>query len=245
MGRTFGDKMAKKKLAITHNDLVNIKPITENQKRAATAWKDNKHLFLYGVAGTGKTFLSLNLALKEVLNEKTEQQRVYIVRSLLPTRDIGFLPGDEEDKAFLYQMPYQNMVRFMFQAPSDSAFERLYVDLRKQGTIEFLSTSFLRGITIDNGIIIVDECQNLNFHELDTIITRVGQNSRIIFCGDFQQTDLNKTSERNGIYDFQRILYEMGEFENIEFDLGDIVRSGFLRNYLVNKIKLGLHYDQT
>ena len=142
-------------------------------------------------------------------------------------------------------MPYQNMVRFMFQAPSDNAFERLYVDLRNQGTIEFLSTSFLRGITIDNGIIIVDECQNLNFHELDTIITRVGQNSRIIFCGDFQQTDLNKTSERNGIYDFQRILYEMGEFENIEFDLGDIVRSGFLRNYLVNKIKLGLHYDQT
>ena len=237
--------MAKKKLEITHNDLVNIKPITENQKRAVAAWKNNKHLFLYGVAGTGKTFLSLNLALKEVLNEKTEQQRVYIVRSLLPTRDIGFLPGDEEDKAFLYQMPYQNMVRFMFQAPTENAFERLYVDLRNQGTIEFLSTSFLRGITIDNGIIIVDEAQNLNFHELDTIITRVGQNSRIIFCGDFQQTDLNKTVERNGIYDFQRILFEMGEFENIEFDLGDIVRSGFLRNYLVNKIKLGLHYDQT
>ena len=237
--------MAKKKRGITDKELVNIKPITENQKRMVDAWKANKHLFLYGVAGTGKTFLSLYLALKEVLNDKTDQQRVYLVRSLLPTRDIGFLPGDEEDKAFLYQMPYQNMVRFMFSAPTENAFERLYVDLRNQGTIEFLSTSFLRGITIDNGIIIVDECQNLNFHELDTIITRVGQNSRIIFCGDFQQTDLNKTSERNGIYDFQRILYEMGEFENIEFDLGDIVRSGFLRNYLVNKIKLGLHYDQT
>ena len=237
--------MAKKKLEITEKDLVNIKPITDNQKRMADAWKQNKHLFLYGVAGTGKTFLSLYLALKEVLNEKTDQQRVYIVRSLLPTRDIGFLPGDEEDKAFLYQMPYQNMVRFMFEAPTETAFERLYVDLRNQGTIEFLSTSFLRGITIDNGIIIVDECQNLNFHELDTIITRVGQNSRIIFCGDFQQTDLNKTAERNGIYDFQRILFEMGEFENIEFDLGDIVRSGFLRNYLIQKIKLGLHYDQS
>jgi len=237
--------MAKRKLEITEKELVNIKPITENQKRTVDAWKKGQHLFLYGVAGTGKTFLSLYLALKEVLNEKTDQQRVYLVRSLLPTRDIGFLPGDEEDKAFLYQMPYQNMVRFMFSAPTENAFERLYVDLRNQGTIEFLSTSFLRGITIDNGIIIVDECQNLNFHELDTIITRVGQNSRIIFCGDFQQTDLNKTAERNGIYDFQRILFEMGEFENIEFDLGDIVRSGFLRNYLVNKIKLGLHYDQS
>jgi len=237
--------MAKKKLEITDKELVNIKPITENQKRMAEAWRAGKHLFLYGVAGTGKTFLSLYLALKEVLNDKSEQHRVYLVRSLLPTRDIGFLPGDEEDKAFLYQMPYQNMVRFMFSAPTETAFERLYVDLRNQGTIEFLSTSFLRGITIDNGIIIVDECQNLNFHELDTIITRVGQNSRIIFCGDFQQTDLNKTAERNGIYDFQRILFEMGEFENIEFDLGDIVRSGFLRNYLIQKIKLGLHYDQS
>jgi len=99
--------MAKKKLEITDKELVNIKPITENQKRMADAWKSGKHLFLYGVAGTGKTFLSLYLALKEVLNDKTEQQRVYLVRSLLPTRDIGFLPGDEEDKAFLYQMPYQ------------------------------------------------------------------------------------------------------------------------------------------
>jgi len=236
--------MAKnKKLGITDKELVNIKPITENQKRVVEAWNSGKHLFLYGVAGTGKTFLSLHLALKEVLKASTEQQRVYIVRSLLPTRDIGFLPGDEEDKSFLYQMPYQNMVRFMFQAPTDNAFERLYVDLRNQGTIEFLSTSFLRGITIDNGIIIVDECQNLNFHELDTIITRCGQNSRIIFCGDFQQTDLNKTAERNGVYDFQKILFEMDSVENIEFDLGDIVRSGFLRDYLIQKIKLGLHYD--
>ena len=147
--------MAKnKKLGITDKELVNIKPITENQKRVVEAWNSGKHLFLYGVAGTGKTFLSLHLALKEVLKASTEQQRVYIVRSLLPTRDIGFLPGDEEDKSFLYQMPYQNMVRFMFQAPTDNAFDRLYVDLRNQGTIEFLSTSFLRGITIDNGIII-------------------------------------------------------------------------------------------
>src|SRR6056300_704376 len=238
-------KMAKKKLGITDKDLVNIKPITENQKRAAQAWKDGKHLFLYGVAGTGKTFLSLHMALKEVLNDKTEQQRVYLVRSLLPTRDIGFLPGDEEDKAFLYQMPYQNMVRFMFQAPTENAFERLYVDLRNQGTIEFLSTSFLRGITIDNGIIIVDECQNLNFHELDTIITRVGQNSRIIFCGDIQQTDLTKTNDRNGILDFVNIMQAMKEVDCIEFDLNDIVRSGMLKSYLVNKIKLGLHYGQT
>ena len=105
----------------------------------------------------------------------------------------------------------------------------------------FLSTSFLRGLTFDNSIIIVDECQNLNFHELDTIITRVGQDSRIVFCGDFNQSDLQKTNEKNGLYNFLNILQEMEEFNCIEFDIGDIVRSGFIRSYIINKIKMGFH----
>ena len=168
---------------------------------------------------------------------------MYLVRSILPTREIGFLPGDEEDKSYLYQIPYQNMVRFMFSRPDDTSFERLYTDLRNQGTIDFLSTSFLRGITIDNGIIIVDECQNLNFHELDTIITRVGQNTKIIFSGDIEQTDLVKTNERNGILDFQSILNNLPEFECIEFGIPDIVRSGLLKSYLIEKIRQGKHYE--
>jgi predicted ribonuclease YlaK len=168
---------------------------------------------LYGVAGTGKTFVALYNALKDVLDPKSPRERVYIVRSLLPTRDIGFLPGDEEDKSYLYQVPYQNMVRFMFKQPDERAFEQLYNNLRNQGTIDFLSTSFLRGITIDNGVIIVDECQNLNFHELDTIMTRVGQDTRIIFAGDIQQTDLTKTNDRNGILDFVNIMQQMKEIE--------------------------------
>ena len=234
----------KKRLAIDNSSLNEIKPITETQKEVFAQYKAGQNLFLYGVAGTGKTFVALYNALKDVLDPKSPRERVYIVRSLLPTRDIGFLPGDEEDKSYLYQVPYQNMVRFMFQRGSDAEFDRLYTDLRNQGTVDFLSTSFLRGITIDNGVIIVDECQNLNFHELDTIMTRVGQNTRIIFAGDIQQTDLTKTNDRNGILDFVNIMQAMKEIDCIEFDLGDIVRSGMLKSYLIEKIKMGLHYNE-
>ena len=233
----------KKKLDISSTELVTIKPITDTQTKVFDAWKNDKNLFLYGMAGTGKTFISLYLALKEVLKNDSPYERVYLVRSLLPTREIGFLPGDEEDKSYLYQIPYQNMVRFMFSRPDDTAFNRLYTDLRNQGTIDFLSTSFLRGITIDNGIIIVDECQNLNFHELDTIITRVGQNTKIIFSGDIEQTDLMKTNERNGILNFQSILSNLPEFECVEFGIPDIVRSGLLKSYLTEKIRQGKHYE--
>jgi len=234
----------KKTLGISHTELTEIKPITDNQKEVFTQYQKGQNLFLYGVAGTGKTFVALYNALKDVLDPKSPRERVYIVRSLLPTRDIGFLPGDEEDKSYLYQVPYQNMVRFMFKQPDERSFDQLYNNLRNQGTIDFLSTSFLRGVTIDNGVIIVDECQNLNFHELDTIITRVGQDTRIVFAGDIQQTDLTKTNDRNGILDFVNIMQEMKEIECIEFGIGDIVRSGLLKSYLINKIKLGLHYEQ-
>lgn len=229
-----------KKQDVRHSDMVHIKPITPNQQRAFDAYKAGKNLFLYGAAGTGKTFVSLYNGLKDVLNNETPYDTVYIVRSLIPTRDIGFLPGDEEDKSALYQVSYQNMVQYMFQQPNEQAFSMLYDRLRAQDSLMFLSTSFLRGITLDNAIIIVDECQNLNFHELDTIITRVGQDSKIIFCGDFFQSDLSKQSEREGMQKFMFILDKMEEFENIEFTVGDIVRSGFVRNYLINKIKLGI-----
>ena len=233
--------MAKKqKLEIGSSNLISVKPITDNQKIVFETWKKKQNQFLFGCAGTGKTFVSLYLALQDVMNLQTKYDKVVLVRSLIPTREIGFLPGDEEDKAALYQVPYANMVQFMFQQPNEQAFNMLYEKLKQQGSLYFLSTSFLRGLTFDNSIIIVDECQNLNFHELDTIITRVGQDSKIVFCGDFGQSDLSKTSEKNGLHDFLRILEEMEEFNCVEFDIGDIVRSGFVRNYLIQKTKLGL-----
>ena len=230
----------KKNKEINNSNIVNIKPITDNQKLVFDSWKKGKNQFLFGAAGTGKTFISLYLALKDVMDLKKPYDKVVLVRSLIPTREIGFLPGDEEDKAALYQVPYQNMVQFMFEAPNEQAFNSLYGRLKGQGTMFFLSTSFLRGLTFDNTIIIVDECQNLNFHELDTIITRVGQDSKIVFCGDFDQTDLVHNNEKNGLHNFLRILEEMDEFNCLEFSIGDIVRSGFVRSYLINKIKLGI-----
>ena len=230
----------KKNKEINYSNLVTIKSITDNQKLVFDSWKEGKNQFLFGAAGTGKTFISLYLALQSVMNLKKPYDKVVLVRSLIPTREIGFLPGDEEDKAALYQVPYQNMVQFIFEMPNEQEFNSLYDRLKRQGTLYFLSTSFLRGLTFDNAVIIVDECQNMNFHELDTIITRVGQDSKIIFCGDFDQTDLVKQNEKNGLHDFLRILEEMEEFHCCEFTIGDIVRSGFVRSYLINKIKLGI-----
>ena len=229
-----------KQKEITYNQLNQIKPVTDSQKLVFDTWKKGQNQFLFGCAGTGKTFVSLYLALSEVLKNETPYDKVIMVRSLIPTREIGFLPGDEEDKAALYQVPYSNMMQFMFEQPNEQAFETLYNRIKAQGSYYFLSTSFLRGLTFDNSIIIVDECQNLNFHELDTIITRVGQDSKIVFCGDFSQSDLTKTNERNGLMDFLQILQEMEEFNCVEFNIGDIVRSGFVRNYLIQKTKLGM-----
>ena len=229
----------KKKKPLGAGYLVDIEPLTDNQKRLFDSYNSDKHIVAYGCAGTGKTFITLFNALRDVLDENTPYQNVYLVRSLIATREIGFLPGDHEDKSSLYQIPYKSMVKYMFQMSSDVDFEMLYGNLKAQETIKFWSTSFLRGTTLDNAIIIVDEFQNLNFHELDSIITRVGENTRICFCGDATQSDLQKTNERNGIIDFMRILRAMPSFDIIEFGLDDIVRSGLCKEYLVAKKDAG------
>ena len=233
-------KQKKRRKPISEDYMIPVEPITDNQKRFFDEWDAGKMIYAYGVAGTGKTFIALYKALKDVLGETTPYEKIYIVRSLVATREIGFLPGDHEDKSSLYQIPYKNMVQAMFEMPDDNSYEMLYDNLKAQETISFWSTSFIRGTTLDNAIVIIDECQNLNFHELDSIITRVGQDSKIIFCGDAAQTDLQKISERSGILDFQRIIQNMEEFALIEFNLEDIVRSGLVRSYLINKINLGL-----
>ena len=233
-------KQMKRKKPIGNTYLLDIEPITENQKKLFDSYAEGKHLVAYGTAGTGKTFISLYNALADVLDDTTPYERIYLVRSLVSTREIGFLPGDHEDKADIYQIPYKNMVKYMFQMPTDADFEMLYGNLKAQETIKFWSTSFIRGTTLDNAIIIVDEFQNLNFHELDSIITRVGENSRIMFCGDASQTDLVKTNDRNGIHDFLNILRKMPSFDIIEFGIDDIVRSGLVKEYIISKLEVGL-----
>ena len=231
-------KQMKRKKPISSELLLDIDPLTDNQEKLFSSYDDGKHLVAYGAAGTGKTFITLYNALKDVLDERSPYEKIYIVRSLVATREIGFLPGDHEDKSSLYQIPYKNMVKYMFQMPDDASFEMLYGNLKTQGTISFWSTSFIRGTTLDNAIIIVDEFQNLNFHELDSIITRVGENSKIMFCGDATQSDLIKTNEKNGIIDFMRILRIMPSFDVIEFGVEDIVRSGLVKEYIIAKTQL-------
>ena len=231
-------QMRRKPIGSDH--LIEIKPLTPSQEKVFDAWQKNKHLFLFGAAGTGKSFVTMYLALREILDEKSPYNKLYIVRSLVPTREIGFLPGDHEDKANLYQIPYKNMVRYMFEMPDDASFEMLYGNLKAQDTISFWSTSFIRGTTIDNSIVLVDESENLNFHELDSIITRLGVNSRIIFAGDAAQSDLIKAHEKTGIMDFKKIIDDMDEFESIEFGIDDIVRSGLVKSYLISKLNLGI-----
>ena len=231
----------KKRQPVNTDRMVKVSPLTDNQKKIFDAWDKGKHLFIYGAAGTGKTFCALYKALYDTLKETPSYDQVYLVRSLVATREIGFLPGDHEDKSSLYQIPYKNMVKYMFEAASDSDFEMLYGALKAQETVKFWSTSFLRGVTLDNSVIIIDEMQNLNFHELDSIITRVGENTRIVFCGDAMQTDLRNSNERNGIHDFMRILEMMpDDFAMIEMGIDDICRSGLVRNYLLAKNAAGI-----
>jgi len=238
---SMSSRQLKRKKPINSDLMVDIKPLTDNQEKFFDAYNAGKNMFAYGAAGTGKTFIALYLALKDVLDQFTPYEKVYVVRSLVATREIGFLPGDHDDKAALYQIPYKNMVKYMFEMQDENEFEMLYGALKAQETIKFWSTSFLRGTTMDNCIIIVDEMQNLNFHELDSIITRVGENCKIVFCGDAAQTDLVKTNERNGILDFMKIIQAMTEdFTCVEYDVNDIVRSGFVRNYIMTKIALGI-----
>tara|TARA_Y200000002_G_scaffold377200_1_gene382364 strand:- start:344 stop:1093 length:750 start_codon:yes stop_codon:yes gene_type:complete len=240
IGVGLTSKQMKRKKPINADMMRDIEPLTDNQRLLFEAYAKNQNLVAYGVAGTGKTFITLYNALKDVLDPSTPYEKVYIVRSLVATREIGFLPGDHDDKSYLYQIPYKHMVKYMFEMPSEADFNMLYGNLKAQDTIDFWSTSFIRGTTFDKTIVIVDEFQNLNYHELDSIMTRVGSQSKIMFCGDASQSDLIKTNERNGIIDFMQILRIMSSVDVIEFGVDDIVRSGLVKEYILAKLEIGL-----
>ena len=240
IGVGLTSKQMKRKKPINTDMMRDIEPLTDNQRLLFEAYAKDQNLVAYGVAGTGKTFITLYNALKDVLDPSTPYEKVYIVRSLVATREIGFLPGDHDDKSSLYQIPYKHMVKYMFEMPSEADFNMLYGNLKGQDTIDFWSTSFIRGTTFDKTIVVVDEFQNLNYHELDSIMTRVGSQSKIMFCGDATQSDLIKQNERNGIVDFMQVLRLMSSVDVIEFGVEDIVRSGLVKEYILAKLELGL-----
>ena len=211
------------------DDLIEIEPLTDNQKEVFHAYGRGDSLVLSGSAGTGKTFIAMSLALEDVLDKETEYDKVIIIRSIVPTRDIGFLPGTEEEKKDAYTGPYQSIAAELFE--QGDAWKKL----QGAGVVDFQSTSFIRGITFSNAIIIVDEMQNLNFHELDSVITRVGHNCKFIMCGDYYQSDFDKEKDKNGIIKFTSIIEQLKRFTIVEFGWQDIVRSGFMRDYIMTK----------
>ena len=226
--------MARKSNSLAGNQLTLQKrePLTDNQAIAFHAFAENQNLILHGIAGTGKTYIACYLAY-EALSVKA-QSKLVIIRSAVPTRDIGFLPGTQEEKAAVYEETYNDIASDLFDRGD------AYSILKQKFTVEFMTTSFIRGITIDNAVILIDECQNMTFHELDSIITRVGTSCRVIFCGDFRQDDFTGKRDQSGLHSFFKILNNTKRFAMIDFQIEDIVRSDLVKDYIIAKTELGL-----
>ena len=210
-----------------------VSPMTETQRKTFEAFESGQNMILHGVAGTGKTFISLYLALEATLSGRAPKP-IVIIRSVVPTRDMGFLPGNTKEKSAIYEAPYSAICKELIIDHPNA-----YEHLKGRGYIEFATTSFIRGLTFRNNTIIVDECQNLTFHELDSVITRMGEGSRVIFCGDFRQSDLWREDERNGLKKFMSIVTKMKSFSRIEFNKDDIVRSEVVKEYILAKLEEG------
>jgi len=221
------------KCKVTQNDLKTINPLTENQRKFFELFdKQASAVLLHGVAGTGKTFIALYKALEEVLDKSNPFTKIIVVRSAVQSREIGHLPGDVNEKMDIYQQPYRQICETLFGRKD--AWDRL----EEQGHIEFISTSFIRGMSFDDAIIIVDEMQNMTFEELDTVMTRVGHMSKIVWCGDYRQTDLNKkNNDVTGILKFFDVAHHMNAFTRIEFTPDDIVRSSLVKDYILAKLQ--------
>lgn len=214
-------------------DLQHVDPLTKAQEQLLEENTKDQNMFLHGSAGTGKTYMGMYVSLLDVLDKNTPYDKLIIVRSAVPTRDIGFLPGELNEKVSIYEQPYRAICNELFE------YNNSYDNLKKGNYIEFTVTSFIRGMTLNNCVVLVDEIQNMSFHELDSVITRIGYNAKIIFSGDISQSDLTKQSEKEGLKQFMSVTKNLKQFSFINFTASDIIRSGLVKDYIIAKEKAG------
>lgn len=222
----------KQKVNSLNFELNNIIPKTDNQQKVFDLYDEGNHLALIGSAGSGKNYVSIFLGLKDML-ENGSFSKIVIIRNIQPVRDVGFLKGSLDEKIQPLSLPYVGIINELFGR--DDAFGIL----TQKNFLEFTSTSYLRGLTFNDTLILVDEVQNLTFHELDTIFSRVGENSRIILCGDFKQSDMDVKREIPGLDQILKIVNKLDNFKIVTFTPNDIVRSGFVKDYIIAKEELG------
>lgn len=212
----------------TKHDIKPVQPLTQNQKNMFIQYYQGDHITAYGSAGTGKTFLACYLALNDVVDVNKDQTRIIIVRSAVQAREIGFMPGTEEEKTQYFEKPYNDIFGELVGRAST------YKDMKAAGLVEFVTTTFIRGVTWDDAIIIADEIQNFNADEINTLMTRVGKNSRVVLCGDTKQDDLKKKSnDSSGMGHLLKVIPHMDSFSMVKFEHADIVRSAFVRDWII------------
>jgi phosphate starvation-inducible protein PhoH len=217
---------------ISNLELHEIQPLTDNQEILFEEYLKGKNIVATGSAGSGKSYCLLYLMMHDLLYNNN-YEKIVIFRSAVPIRNLGFLPGSEDEKLAAYELPYKNIFNDLF-GRSDA-----YEILKKKDLIEFQSTSYIRGITLNNSLLLVDEWENCNFHELDTLVTRCGKNTKIHFSGDIKQTDFDGKKDVSGFHDFISIIQNIEDFHIVNFNISDCVRNGIVLKYLQEKDRMG------
>lgn len=218
----------------TKQDMRVISPLTENQKGLFEDYYQGYDICAFGSAGTGKSFLACYLGISDVLDPRQPARQIIIVRSAVTSRDVGFMPGTLEEKTAYFEMPYRDIFTELFSRSST------YDDMKTAGLVKFMTTSFIRGVTWDNSIVVLDETQNMSWQEIHTVLTRIGDNTRVIICGDIKQNDLNKHSkDQTGMPRLIRTLDHIDNFAKIEFTRDDIVRSDFVKKWIIATEQVG------